>query len=268
MKHASAYKAKQPDKNGIILYTDEEHEIWSILISQQRESVKRYACEEYQLLLAELNLPNDHIPQCNSISNTLYKATGWTVSPVAALITSSDFFLKLANKDFPIASFIRTRKELKYLKEPDIFHELFGHAPLLMNPDFAKFSNTIGKLGVELGKSNHEWLARLYWFTIEFGLIKNSANILPYGAGIISSPSELHYSVLSDIAIRKPFNLIEILRTPYRIDIHQPIYYVIDNFKQLFELTKQDILLAKNEAQELGLHETKFLDTNTRKEPI
>lgn len=254
MAKKSAYVAKHANHAGFIAYTDEEHAIWQDLFQRQQENISRYACQEYQQALEALNFPRDRIPQCEEISNTLFDATGWKVAPVAALISFEDFFQMLANKVFPAASFIRCREEMDYLQEPDIFHEILGHTPLLLDHRFAEFTHNIGKMGVNAAKQDYSWLARLYWFTIEFGLINTARGMQAYGAGIVSSYSELPYSVESSQPERKPFELIEVLRTPYRIDIHQCIYFTLENFDMLFELAKQDLMPPIKRAQQLGLY--------------
>ena len=250
MAKLSKYIAKQPDQNGFIHYDAVENETWEVLIQRQMPLVEKYACTEYIEALHSLKLPQTHIPQCESISKRLLAKTGWTVEAVPALINFKKFFDMLENKTFPAASFIRSRAELDYLQEPDIFHEVFGHTPLLADPHFAAFTQHIGYLGQQADPSQYVWLARIYWFTVEFGLLNDKA----LGAGLISSFSELQYSVESDTPIRKPFELIDALRTPYRIDIHQPIYFILESIEQLLELSKQDLLAAITEAQKLGLH--------------
>jgi len=246
----SQYVAKQPDASGCIQYDAVENETWKILIQRQMPLVEQYACSEYIDALAKLDLPLDQIPQCAAVTERLITKTGWKVAPVPALIDFKTFFDMLANKVFPAASFIRSRQELDYLQEPDIFHEIFGHTPLLSDPHFAEFTHSIGLLGQQADKSQYVWIARIYWFTVEFGLLNGKA----LGAGLISSFSELSYSVESEAAIRKPFDLIEVLRTPYRIDIHQPIYYVLESMEQLLALSKQDLFAAIEQARALGLH--------------
>lgn len=258
MTKRSKYQAIRAGQNGLIPYSDEANDTWQALISRQRKCVAQYACEEYQHALAQLDLSNEKIPQCKTISETLYDATAWKVAPVDALISFEEFYHMLANKVFPAASFIRSRKELDYLQEPDIFHEIFGHTPLLMDQRFAEFSCAIGKIGLTAERADYSWLARLYWFTIEFGLIQSAAGPRPYGAGIVSSFTELSYSVESNAPKRLPFKLMDVLRTPYRIDALQTSYFVIDDFEVLFELIEQDLLGAIREAKRLGMYEANF----------
>jgi phenylalanine-4-hydroxylase len=205
-----------------------------------------------------LNLPKNRIPQCPEISAALKNATGWQVEPVAALIPAIQFFTLIANKKFPAATFIRRRQELDYLEEPDMFHEAFGHCPLLTNQGYADFTEMYGKLALKASDEDREMLARLYWFTIEFGLINTKRGLRAYGGGILSSNSETKYCIDSPVPIRKPYDPIDILRTPYRIDIMQPVYFVIDNFDVLFHLADMDIMGLVAKAKRLGMHRPLF----------
>lgn len=254
----STYKAKPVDERGMVAYTVEENEVWATLYKRQLPIVETYACTEYLDGLKLLNLPKNRVAQIPEISSVLHKATGWVVEPVEALIPVDKFFSLLANKKFPAATFIRKRKELDYLKEPDIFHETFGHCPLLTNQGYADFTETYGKLALQASAQDREMLARLYWFTIEFGLINTEAGIRAYGGGILSSIKETVYCIESPIPKRVPFNAIEALRTPFRIDILQPIYFVIDNFDTLFQLANDDLMTLINNARKLGTHKPLF----------
>jgi phenylalanine-4-hydroxylase len=248
----STYHSKPVDKDGIASYTEEENEVWHTLISRQIDVVNERACEEYINGIDLLNLSHDRIPQCPDVSKALQKATGWTLEPVPALIPFEKFFHLLATRRFPAATFIRRKEELDYLQEPDIFHEIFGHCPLLTNPAYAEFTCMYGKLALNASKEDRAMLARLYWFTIEFGLIKNLVGTRVYGGGILSSKEETIYSLEDPNVQRKPFNALDVLRTPYRIDIKQPIYFVIDDFDALYDLTNQDLISLVREARSLG----------------
>lgn len=254
MPKDTQYIAKQPGPDGCISYSDAENAVWRDLVSQQQPSVDQYAAREYLDGQAKLKLSQTHIPQCTEISKTLGTLTGWKVSPVPALIGFSQFFEMLANKTFPAASFIRSREDFDYIEEPDIFHEIYGHTPLLTDQRFADFSQAIGQAGLSCDKADYAWLIRLYWFTIEFGLIRENGVIKALGSGLASSPTELIYAITDPSAQRKPFDVIDILRTPYRIDIHQPIYFVLDNADQLLAAAKRDLLADIREARTLGLH--------------
>ncbi|MBA3661827.1 MAG: phenylalanine 4-monooxygenase [Gammaproteobacteria bacterium] len=253
-KKASQYVAKATDSHGNVAYTDDENAIWHELITRQMPILQNRACKEYMQGLELLNFHHDKIPQCNEVSAILQKTTGWTLEPVPALIPFDKFFELLANKKFPAATFIRKREELNYLKEPDIFHEVFGHCPLLTNKAYADFTYEYGKLGLSVSHADRVMLAKLYWFTIEFGLIKQTEGLRIYGGGILSSMGETPYALDNPDAKRKPFEPLEVLRTPYRIDIMQPVYYVIDDFNVLFELMQMDLIKLIHEARTLGMH--------------
>lgn len=249
----STYVAREPDADGVIQYTEQEHEIWSKLVEQQINLLPEHACQEYLDGIEQLHLPHDHIPQLGDINKVLEKATGWQVERVPALINFDRFFSLLADKKFPVATFIRRPEHMGYLKEPDIFHEIFGHCPLLTNPAFAAFTHAYGKLGEDATHEQRVYLARLYWFTVEFGLIDTPGGLRIYGGGILSSPKETKWSVESIAPRREQFDPILALRTPYRIDILQPLYYVIDDMSVLNDLSKTDIMLMVAEARQTGL---------------
>lgn len=258
MAKSSRYVAKIPDRDGRIHYTEEEHATWATLYARQEEAIADVACVEYLDALERLELPKNHIPQCVDLSERLSDISGWTVTPVPALINFQKFFQLLANKSFPAASFIRRPEDLDYLQEPDIFHEIFGHVPLLTDPRFAAFSQAYGEAGLAADKADHAMLARLYWFTVEFGLIRRANQLKVYGAGIVSSPGECTYALNDDTPERKPFDPLDMLRTPYRIDVFQTVYFVIDSFDQLFDLSQRDLGALIREAKSLGMHEPTF----------
>lgn len=247
------YTAKQPDAQGNIYYTPSEDAVWRDLVAQQQPNVTRFAAKPYLDGQKLLNLPTDRVPQCTEVSEILLDLTGWCVEPVPALIGFSKFFKMLANRTFPAASFIRNREDFDYIEEPDIFHEIYGHTPLLTDKRFAQFSQTIGEAGLRCEPKDYSWLIRLYWFTIEFGLIKEDGQIKALGSGLASSPGELRHSVEEQAVERKPFDVLNIVRTPYRIDINQPIYFVLDDVDQLLDAAKRDLLADIKEAQSLGL---------------
>jgi phenylalanine-4-hydroxylase len=254
----SSYQSKTPDNNGCIPYSDAENAIWHDLISRQIPMLRGRACSEWIGAMNEMNFPINRVPQLKEISKVLNKHTGWSVAPVPALIGFSDFFQLLANKQFPVATFIRRREHFDYLQEPDIFHEVFGHTPPLTDHRFASFVEAYGKAGLAADPKDHAMLARLFWFTVEFGLVQSEEGIRSYGSGIMSSPGELVYATESDIPQRKAFEPVDVLRTPYRIDIYQPIYFVIESFDQLFDLAKSDLLGHIKEARRQGMHAPTF----------
>lgn len=257
-KKPSTYVAKPVDENGYAHYTDEENLIWNELITRQSPIIQGRACDEYIHGQDLLHLSKDKIPQCPDVSKVLRETTGWALEPVPALIPFSHFFDLLANRKFPAATFIRRREEMDYLQEPDIFHEIFGHCPMLTNKACADFTHTYGKLGLNATHADQVMLAKLYWFTIEFGLINTKDGLRAYGGGILSSKSETIYCLESPVPQRRPFDVMDVLRTPYRIDIIQPIYFVIESFDTLFSLTEMDLIGLISKARELGMHEPAY----------
>lgn len=253
-KGSSKYASKVPDHRGYIAYTEEEDRIWSELYERQMSILPGRACEAYLGYLDTLGLPRDRVPQLPEVSEVLRARTGWEVAPVPALIPFTEFFDLLSRKRFPAATFIRSREEMEYLQEPDIFHEVFGHCPLLLDEGFAAFSHAYGKAGAAARKEDHAMLARLYWFTVEFGLIRPPGGELrAYGAGLCSSIGEVSYALASDVPERRRFDPVTALRTPYRIDIFQTVYYVIESSAELYALAQQDLLALIRDARALGM---------------
>ena len=253
----SKYTAKSPDENGRISYTPEEHSVWQDLILRQQTAVQGVACEAFIHGLELLNLPNDRIPQLAEVSAPLQAATGWQAAAVPALIPFITFCDLLAHKRFPCATFIRTRDELNYLQEPDIFHEVFGHCAMLTNPSFAEFTETYGQLGLKASNAERTYLERLYWFTVEFGLLQTDQGVRVYGGGILSSIGETQYAMGPTPELR-PFDIVDVLRTPYRIDIMQPIYYVLESIDDLFRIAHTDLFQSIRKAQQLGMFTPMF----------
>jgi phenylalanine-4-hydroxylase len=258
MAKASRYVAHQPDAQGDVAWQPSEDRIWQTLIQRQKSAIAGKACDEYLDGLAHLNLPTDRVPQLAEIDAVLTRATGWKTSPVPALIDFSEFFRLLANRQFPVATFIRSEQELDYLKEPDIFHEIFGHCPMLTHQAFADFTQLYGELGLNAAKEDRAYLARMYWFTVEFGMLQSGRGRGIYGGGILSSPGETEYAFNSDVPERLPFDLMSVLRTPYRIDIMQPVYYCLESVDQLYDIARMDIMGAVEHAKNLGLFAPRF----------
>ncbi|MHA7841384.1 MAG: phenylalanine 4-monooxygenase [Gammaproteobacteria bacterium] len=254
----TSYVAKQPDAQGYVTYDEDENSVWHELIVRQRKVIENRACEEYLQGVNTLNLSNDAIPQCNDISATLSTSTGWRVEPVSALIPATTFFDLLAQRKFPAATFIRRRDEMDYLQEPDIFHEIFGHCPLLNDPVYGDFMQKYGEVALKANKEERKYLLRLYWFTVEFGLIQTEKGQRCYGGGILSSKKETIYALESDIPERRPFNALDALRTPYRIDILQTIYYVIEDFSAIYQLMEGNIMELVHAAMALGEFQPTF----------
>ena len=272
------YVSRQPDSQGHIHYSDDENAMWQALLTRQAKQIPNRACSAYLEGLEKLNLPSTHIPQLNDIDQILQATTGWQTAAVPALISFGKFFKLLANKSFPVATFIRRFEDMDYIEEPDIFHEIVGHCPLLTHPAFAAFNETYGKLGLDASKEERWFLARLYWFTIEFGLVGSRPdNRRIYGGGILSSPSETVYALSGSEKLHqskhqqqprnqpehRPFDLLDVLRTPYRIDHIQPIYYVIDDLDTLFDIVDSDIMRMVKQAMSLGLFEPTYALKNS-----
>jgi phenylalanine-4-hydroxylase len=198
-----------------------------------------------------LGLSHDHVPQIADIDARLARLTGAGVEGVPAIIPPSRFFDLLSRRRFPVATFLRRREDMDYIEEPDLFHEVFGHCPLLTNPAYADFVERFGKIAVRLGKPYSWRLFRLFWFTVEFGMIRTAEGLRAYGAGIVSSPSEARHAT-GGTAETLDFDLLTIFRTPYRIDILQPVYFVIPSFEALSAALDADIAGLIDEAKRLG----------------
>ncbi len=247
------YHSKPVSREGWVEWSLEEDAIWHDLVKQQLRVIQGRACDAYLHGLNLLDLPLDRVPQLPEINKVLKQTTGWQVEPVPALIDFDRFFDLLANKKFPVATFLRTRDEFDYLQEPDFFHEIFGHCAMLTNPDFAAFTEHYGKLGQVATPKQRAYLARLYWFTVEFGLVQEGQQLKIYGGGILSSPAETLYALEGESAIRDEFDIQTVLRTPYRIDIMQPKYFVIESLPELFKITQHNLLQQADLAIEAGL---------------
>ena len=272
------YLSHQPDSQGHIHYSDDENAMWQALLTRQAKQIPNRACSAYLEGLEKLNLPSTHIPQLHDIDEILQATTGWQTAAVPALISFGKFFKLLANKRFPVATFIRRFEDMDYIEEPDVFHEIVGHCPLLTHTAFAAFNETYGKLGLDASKEERWFLARLYWFTIEFGLVgSHPDNRRIYGGGILSSPSETIYALNGSDTLQqsnhqqqpqnqpehRAFDLLDVLRTPYRIDHIQPIYYVIDDLDALFDIVDSDIMGKVKQAMALGLFEPTYAPKNS-----
>lgn len=247
------YHSKPVNTKGLVQWSEQEDAIWHDLVARQQSVIHPRACQAYLDGLSMLDLPLNRVPQLPEINRILQRETGWQVAPVPALIPFDRFFALLAEKQFPVATFLRSREEFDYLQEPDFFHEIFGHCAMLTHPDFAAFTHKYGQLGREASAKQRVFLARLYWFTVEFGLVREGDLTKIYGGGILSSPGETLYSLGSDTPVRAAFDLHRVLRTPYRIDIMQPIYFVLEDIRQLYELSKMDLMSHVEQAMQAGL---------------
>ncbi|WP_417460924.1 phenylalanine 4-monooxygenase [Kordiimonas sp.] len=222
-------------------FTAEEHDRWDRLYARQSEMLEGRACDEFMDGLKLLKLSDGGIPKFEDLSAKLMERTGWTVVAVPDLVPDEVFFDHLANRRFPAGNFIRSEAQLDYLQEPDVFHDVFGHVPLLANPVFADYMEAYGKGGQRaMGRGVLKNLARLYWYTVEFGLINTPKGMRIYGAGIVSSKSESIFCLEDNSPNRIHFDLTRLMRTDYRIDDFQQTYWVIDSFEELLEATYQD----------------------------
>lgn len=254
----SKYISRKPDEKGFVAYSADETSVWHDLFVRQMQLLENRACQEYLYGIHALGLTANSIPQIPEVNERLRALSGWEIAPVPALIDFQAFFELMANKKFPAATFIRTREDLDYIQEPDIFHEIFGHCPLITLPVYADFMHEYGKLGLKANHKDRVMLARLYWFTVEFGLIETAKGLKIYGGGILSSFGESQYCLDSDKPIRQPLEVIEAFRTPYRIDIFQPLYFVIKDFAELFGLSKLNLMDLIEQARALGMHAPLF----------
>jgi len=221
-------------------YTAEEHALYRRLFERQSKLVPRYACPEWIEAIAGLDCAAD-IPDFKDISGKLRKKTGWELVAVPGLIPDEAFFTHLAQRRFPVTVWLRRPEEFAYIAEPDVFHDFFGHVPLLFDRTYADHLHEYGKGGLKAMRLDAvKFLSRLYWYTIEFGLVRTKAGVRAYGAGLLSSGGELAYCVDDPKPLRLAFNLERIMRTDYQIDRYQERYFAIDSFEQLLRDTAPD----------------------------
>ena len=224
-------------------YSDVDHQVWTDLYRRQREILPGRACREFLEAQDAMGMSESGIPKFSELNAILEPATGWTLVAVEGLLPELEFFQLLADRKFPVSWWIRRPDQLDYIAEPDLFHDLFGHVPLLMNPVFADYMAAYGRGGVKahgIGSEALSQLTRLYWYTVEFGLINTDEGLRIYGAGIVSSKGESIHCLESDAPNRIGFDLERIMRTQYRIDSYQKTYFVIDSYDQLFDATRPD----------------------------
>ena len=243
-------------------YTPADHETYRRLYARQSALLAGLACDEFIAALPSLGAASQ-IPRFDDINQRLVKATGWQVVAVPGLIPEVPFFTLLANRKFPVTDWIRKPEEFDYIVEPDVFHDLFGHVPLLFNPVFADHMQAYGAGGLKahsLGAC--EQLARLYWYTIEFGLIQQKDGLRAYGAGILSSSGELVHAIKSAEPKRIALDVLRCMRTRYNIDSYQQTYFVIDSFQQLFDMTAPDFTPLYVQLKSLNEPQANALQTN------
>ncbi|MGA9600347.1 MAG: phenylalanine 4-monooxygenase [Methylocystis sp.] len=215
-------------------YSPEEHDRWDRLFARQAKLLPGRACEAFLAAQAKLELSRAGVPDFTDLSKRLSALTGWSVVAVAGLIPDEAFFEHLANRRFPAGAFIRPEAEFDYLEEPDVFHDVFGHVPLLADPVYARFLQAYGEGGRRaLGLGQLHNLARLYWYTVEFGLMRTPEGLRIFGAGILSSPAETVFSLEDSSPNRVLFDLERVMRTKYIISDFQQTYFVIESFETL-----------------------------------
>ena len=248
VKHGLAAGTDQPPERpdwtidqGWHNYTPQEHAVWKTLFERQSKLLPGRACDEFVRGMQDLPIGPDQIPNFEQLSETLSQRTGWQIVAVPGLVPDDVFFEHLAHRRFPAGHFIRKPHELDYLEEPDVFHDVFGHVPMLMNPAIADYIQAYGEGGLRAKRLGVlEKLARVYWYTVEFGLVKQPDGLRVYGAGIASSATETVFSVEDDSPNRVAFDLERVMRTNYRIDDFQESYFVLDNLNDLLELARID----------------------------
>ena len=227
-------------------YTEVHQDTWRRLYARQRELVPGRACEAYLKALEALETLRfgEAIPRFAQVNQKLAAATGWSLVPVPGLLPDETFFSHLAQRRFPTTVWIREPEEFDYIVEPDLFHDFFGHVPMIFSPTIAEYLQAYGEGGLKAARlGSLKYLARLYWYTIEFGLVHEGDHPRAYGAGILSSPAELRHSVDAEGSHRIAFDLIRVMQTRYLIDDFQKTYFVIDSFGQLFRETAPDFSL-------------------------
>jgi phenylalanine-4-hydroxylase len=219
-------------------YTVEDHDVWDDLFARQMEILPGRACSAFMAGLEKLDLGRGGVPEFGLLSEELSALTGWSVVPVPMLIPDHVFFWHLANRRFPAGNFIRTRDTFDYIEEPDVFHDVFGHVPMLTDPVYADYMQEYGRAGWKAMRYNRlKALGALYWYTVEFGLIEEPDGIKAYGAGILSGPAEARFAVEAQSPNRIMLNVDRVMRTDYVISDLQPTYFVIESFADLYRQT-------------------------------
>lgn len=223
-------------------YRPEDHALWRFLFDRQVQLAKTHGCAEFIAGLEGLDIAGG-IPDFERANRRLRRLTGWEVVAVPGFLPSDVFFSHLAHRRFPVSWWIRDPSEIDYLVEPDVFHDFFGHVPLLSHPTFADAMQLFGEQGLAATDAGSiQRLSRLYWYTVEFGLIRSSEGMRAYGAGILSSFGETRYAIESAKSHHIAFEMKRVLRTEFRLDEFQASYFVLDDFTQLFEASRRDLL--------------------------
>jgi phenylalanine-4-hydroxylase len=238
-------------------YSPADHDVWARLFRRQRAMLRDRACRPFFEALSRFGMCPDRIPKLSDLNRVLGPRTGWELVGVEGLLPDHVFFDHLSKRRFPVTWWIRKPGQLDYIAEPDLFHDLFGHVPLLLNDVFADYMQAFGDEGVRataLGPEALTNLTRLYWYTVEFGLIRTDDGLRIYGSGIMSSKAEAIYSLESPSPNRLAFDLERVMRTQFRIDSCQKTYFVIDGFDALFQAITQDLTTVYARLLELPAH--------------
>ena len=215
-------------------YSEEDHEVWRVLFVKRMQQLETAASNVFLTGMRAINLRPDSVPKLSEINSRLAPLTGWSSHGVPGYLPAKAFFAYLAQRKFPTTITVRPKTSMDYLPEPDIIHDVFGHVPLHADPIFADFLQTYGQAALHTNDPNHtDRLARLFWFTVEFGLIHEDGRLKLYGSGLISSEGEGHHSLKSTEVDRRPFDLKRVCDTTFEIDHYQPILYVLESFEQL-----------------------------------
>ncbi len=220
-------------------YKPEEHALWAELVSRRMAQLRQHACQEYLDGLELIGLREDSIPNLADVNARLQPRTGWRATPVSGFLPADAFFDMLAARQFPTTTYLRGRESFDYTPLPDIFHDVFGHVPMHAHPVFADFLQHYGRVCARLSsKDDLERMGRLFWFTVEFGVIRQRGAIKLYGSGLISSPGESDYVVSGGPEIRN-FNLDQVMEQQFATSEMQPVLYAVESFEQIYEAAQQ-----------------------------
>ena len=235
-------------------YSKSEHKTWEILLSRRMQNINNEACEMYLEGFNNLKLPLTYIPGYEELNDSIRQYTDWQLVPTSELITSVEYFRMLANCQFPAITSIRSRKEIDFYTspKPDVVHEYFGHGPYLTDKNFTRFMQKLAAMAADYSPRQQALLGRLFWYTIEFGLIQTAQGLRAYGAGILPSKTETYHALHNPEVERRPFNLLEVLRTTFSAVKKQRIYYIIPGFEVLYSVLDEDLSDALEQAEKMG----------------
>lgn len=251
MPKDTSYEALLPDADGHYPYSEQDQATWKLLFDRQIEGLQGLIAPQFFEGIETLGLTASKVPQVKDIDAALAQSSGAGVEGVPALIPPTRFFTLLSEGRFPVATFLRRPEHIDYIEEPDLFHEVFGHCPMLTEPSMVAFIKAVGQKALTLDKKDRWYMFRLFWFTVEFGLIETPDGLRGFGAGIASSPAEAAHALSGKPTIH-PFDLVEVLRTPYRIDIVQPLYFALNDFAQLQDSIGPALDNALEQAKAMG----------------